>query len=217
MKDLTGGDTITCRPLYGDPIKFKPNFKIAFLCNHLPTLPPDDEGTWRRICLIDFRSRFVDHPDPNNRYEFQRDRYLEGKLYAWKEAFMFILLEHYKIYKKCGLVEPQSVLEATQQYQRNNDTYTDFIADCLPKDENSSAKLEDTYKVFKDWWRDNVGGKAPNRKDMKNCLEKKMGKYVISSKGGWHGYKLVVPSGPGGSGEEEKVVSTGQINEALAD
>ena len=147
MKDWTGGDRITCRPLYGEPFDFKPQFKMVFCCNHLPALPPDDEGTWRRISVIEFKSRFVDHPDPNNPYEFKKDLYLDEKLFSWKESFMYILLQYYKLYKQKGLAEPQAVKDATHEYQQTNDLYSDFISDCIVKDENGSAKLEDTYKT----------------------------------------------------------------------
>ena len=67
-------------------------------------------------------------------------------------------------YKQKGLAEPH----ANNLY---SDFITDFITDCIVKDENGSAKLEDTYKRFKDWWKDSQTGKAPNRKDMKISLE----------------------------------------------
>lgn len=219
MKEWTGGDRITCRPLYGEPFDFKPQFKMVFCCNNLPALPPDDEGTWRRINVIEFKSRFTDNPDPSNPYEFKKDPYLTEKLYTWKEAFMYILLEHYKDYKNHGLRTPQAVTDATREYQRTNDAYSDFINDCILKDEAESVKLEETYKHFKNWWKDNYSGKTPSRKEMKSCLEKKLGKYLTSSKGGWRGYKLVIRiSNPGDTTDnidDEKIISTGQIDENL--
>lgn len=218
MKDWTGGDRITCRPLYGEQFDFKPQFKMIFCCNHLPSLPPDDEGTWRRVSVIEFKSRFVDRPDPTNKYEFKKDTYLTEKLYQWKEAFMYILIEHYKLYKKHGLVEPQAVKDSTREYKQTNDIYQDFVNDCLAKDEQGSAKLEDTYKRFRDWWKESYSGKTPSRKDMKGCLEKKIGKYLPSAKGGWRGYRIILASETQSDGDEEtedKIISTGQINTSL--
>ena len=34
-----------------------------------------------------------------------------------EEAFMFIFLEHYKSYKKHGLIEPKTVIDDTRQYE----------------------------------------------------------------------------------------------------
>lgn len=209
MKEWTGNDRITCRPLYRDPFDFKPQFKMLFCCNHLPSLPPDDEGTWRRISVIEFRSRFVDNPDPNNSYEFKKDVHLANKLFVWKEAFMYVLLQHYKEYRKHGLTEPSAVKSSTQEYQKTNDAYIDFIEDCTEKTPDGSMKLEDVFAIFKDWWRANYGGKMPSRKEMKACLEKKLGKYLSSSKGGWKGYNLITPGQ--NKEKQEIVVASGQI------
>ncbi len=216
MKDWTGGDRITCRPLYRDPFDFKPQFKMVFCCNHLPSLPPDDQGTWRRVSVVEFKSRFVDNPDPKNSYEFKKNPYLTEDLFMWKEAFMYILLEHFKIYKKQGLIEPPAVKDATLEYQKMNDAYIEFIDDCLEKDPDSSAKLEETYKRFKDWWKENFGNRPPTRKDMKASLEKKIGKYLPSAKGGWKGYKVVY-EGEENDENKEIIINSGRINEELKD
>lgn len=219
IKEWTGGDKISCRPLYGEQFDFKPQFKMIFCCNHLPSLPPDDEGTWRRISVVEFKSRFVDNPDPSNPFEFKKDCHLTDKLYSWKEAFMYILLMHYKDYNKRGLVEPMSVKTATIEYQHMNDVYSDFITDCIEKEEKSSLSLEDTFKLFKDWWKDNYQGKAPSRKDMKGCIEKKLGKYV--QRVGWRGYRIIAhdsdnnPDGQTNDEESEPIIATGQISANL--
>ncbi len=212
MKEWTGGDKITCRAMYREPFDFKPQFKIAFCCNQKPPLPPGDEGTWRRISVLDFLSRFCEKtPDPNNKYEFARDPHLTDKLHQWAPAFMFILLEHFKIYLKKGLKEPASVLNATLSYQKENDVYVEFIDDCIRKDETATIKLEDMFNVFKDWWKTNIGGKSPPRKDMKPILEKKLGKYLPSAKGGWLGYKLIDK----GETADEIIIDSGVIGNQL--
>ena len=200
LKELTGGDRITCRALYKEPIEFRPQFQMIFCCNHLPSLPPDDEGTWRRISLVEFQSRFVSNPDPNNPKEFLRDKSLSEKMNCWREAFAFILLKHYGYYKRHGLNEPIEVQEATQEYRRDNDVFMEFADYCIREKEGSRLKIMETYARFKEWYHEMYGGKPPSQKQMKSSLTKKLGKY---SPGGWPNYTLIDPH----DSEQEEVLS----------
>ncbi len=192
MKELTGGDTIMARPLFKEPVEFRPQFKLVLCCNHLPKVPPDDVGTWRRIKVVEFISRFVKNPDPNKEYEFPRDNSLEDKIYDWRQAFIFILLQYYQKYDKAGgLCEPSEVTSATDEYQRMSDVYIEFVEDKLisVQDKNSILKLEDVYGEFKVWFKAGYERKVPPRKDFKSAMEKKLGaKYGIGSKAGWFGW-----------------------------
>ena len=58
MEQLTGGDKLKARGLHKDP-EFKPQIKVVMCCNVLKSLDNDD-GTWRRIRVIEFISSFVD-------------------------------------------------------------------------------------------------------------------------------------------------------------
>jgi hypothetical protein len=49
---------------------------------------------------------------------------------------------------------------------------------------------------------------------MKACLEKKIGKYLPSAKGGWRGYKLLYPEDLS-NGKNEIIVNSGEINKLL--
>ena len=64
MKELTGGDKLVGRHLHMPPIEFKPQHTIFFACNDPPEVQTTDEGTWRRIRVIPFISKFVDKDSP---------------------------------------------------------------------------------------------------------------------------------------------------------
>lgn len=192
MKELTGGDIIQARPLYKEPFKFKPQFKIVLCCNDLPKVPPDDEGSWRRIRVVKFISKFVSNPDPKKKYQFPIDPYLADKLDRWKEAFMYILLEHYKkTVSSDGSIkikEPDEVKEATKDYQRIADIYVDFLDENIRKGkETDFIKLEEFHFRFKSWYSQNYGGHADNQKTFRLHMERKLGPYTAR---GWGGIKL---------------------------
>jgi putative DNA primase/helicase len=54
LKSLTGGETITARRLYRDPIEFRPEFSLVLAANERPAIPADDSAAWRRIRLVPF-------------------------------------------------------------------------------------------------------------------------------------------------------------------
>jgi len=118
LKEWTGGDRISGLGSDGVAIDYKPQFKIVYQCHYWPRLPVDDEGVWRRVSLVEFESRFVENPDPQNPYEFKRDAGFGLKLDLWKQTFMFMLIEKYKIYRKHGLIEPTTVINATKEYRQ---------------------------------------------------------------------------------------------------
>ena len=189
MKELSGGDKIYARGLFKDPIQFKPQFKMILLCNELPKINADDNGTWRRIRVVKFISKFTDNPKLENEYPI--DPLLSEKIYKWKEAFMYILLQKYKKYKRVGLKEPDEVLEVTREYQRVSDLYNDFMTDSIVKDEKSHIGLNELYRVFKEWFRNNNNQsmRPPTRTYFKGKMEIKLGQKYEHNK--WTGYKIV--------------------------
>ena len=92
MKELTGNDKIIARGLFKDPIEFIPQFKLLLMCNDLPSIPSNDDGTWRRLEVVDFISRFIDDVNQVNpsKNVFKRDKTLRAKLQAWPQVFLAI-------------------------------------------------------------------------------------------------------------------------------
>ena len=126
MKEISGNDKIQVRGLYKEADSFKPQFQVIFICNQLPFLPPDDGGTWRRVRKITFDSSFVSNPRPDDPNEFKIDYDLDKKWPEWKVPFMSLLIHYHNKYKDQPIVEPSSVIDATD-YQRGNDEYADFV------------------------------------------------------------------------------------------
>lgn len=187
MKELTGGDTIIARALNKDPIEFKPQFKMVMTCNDLPRVSSNDRGTWRRISVVDFPSKFVDEPDPDEPYEFKIDDELDLKLKQWPEAFMFILIQYFKKYKKNGIKEPTEVKRNTEDYQFDSDMFISFFNERLVEVNNADSggiKLDDIYFMYQDWYKQANGqnAKCPSRKDLNDNMIKKYGKKKSNSK-----------------------------------
>ena len=54
IKQLTGGDVISARRLYREPVEFRPAFKLCIYGNHRPAIRGGDHGIWRRVLLMPF-------------------------------------------------------------------------------------------------------------------------------------------------------------------
>ena len=85
MKEITGGDPIQGRALFKDTVTFTPQFKLVVCTNTLFDIKSNDDGTWRRIRVCDFKSKFLakpyeddlNFPKEQYPYQYQLDKQLD--------------------------------------------------------------------------------------------------------------------------------------------
>jgi P4 family phage/plasmid primase-like protien len=193
MKELTGGDPITVRALYKNSITFYPQFHPVMVCNDMPKIDSDDDGTWRRIRVIPFLSKFCDNPDPSDQCQFPKDGRLTEKLHKWKEAFMYILLQHYRLVDTEGMHEPPIVIKASEEYRITNDTIAEFISECIIEEANSKISQHKMHEQFKKWFKKSHEGLSlPAKKSFIDKIKKKLNHIPISSRG-FVGINVILP------------------------
>jgi putative DNA primase/helicase len=142
VKQMTGGDTITARFLYGEHFEFSPQFKLWLGTNHKPTIRGQDEGIWRRIRLIPFTVGIPNH---------KQDQTLSDKLRLEASGILNWALEGLAQWRANGLQEPVVVKGATKEYQEDQDVMAHFLdAQCLQETGLQSSARE-LYKAYKDW------------------------------------------------------------------
>lgn len=192
MKEMTGGDKLYARALYREGMEFKPQFKMILTCNHLPHVPSDDGGTWRRIRVVRFESKFCENPDPTKPTEFAIDTALSQKFDDWAETFMSLLIEYFKKTVTEKIVEPEEVLECTREYQRRNDIVADFLDSMVVRDESGFLQLGEAFNDFKSWLKDEgCTDRSMRKSDFQSYIDKVYGKASMVNKlRGWKGYKL---------------------------
>ena len=148
MKQFSGEDIIEARQLYGEQEKFRIMGKICMMCNNLPPVSSMDQGTWRRIRVIPFESKFLpeDHPElllkkPNI---FPRDPLLDEKLRAWREPCLSLLVHMYETeYIPFGLnPTPEIVTRASNKYKESFDTYARFKAERIREPTTPEEQME---------------------------------------------------------------------------
>lgn len=132
VKQMTGGDYLKGRPLYGKWIEFKIIGKLFLATNSLPQINNSDHGIWRRINTIPFNRTF--RPD-------EQDRDLAQKLQAEMPGILNWAIEGCLAWQKERLNPPKSVLDEVAEYKDAMDTVAQFVNDeCdLAQDAKSSA------------------------------------------------------------------------------
>jgi P4 family phage/plasmid primase-like protien len=170
MKEYTGGDKIYSRGLFSKPTPFKPQFKLVMLCNKMPTIKGWDYGTWRRIRVVKFLSSFVDKPVSEN--EYLKDRKLTTKFKYWKQAFMWMLIKRLEAYTEFGLVDPESVMNASKEYKKKSDAYCSFLDEnFVTSNESDKVSCQEMYEMFKVWWRTVLNSTPPTKNDLMDYLQ----------------------------------------------
>ena len=141
----------------------------------MPEIPSNDGGTWRRIRVVDFPSKFVDEPNGPN--EYKKDTEIPEKLKLWAPYFISLLVEMYSKFLKEGLKEPESVIKYTKEYQRRSDVYLDYIEENLIVTENTEDVMtfSSLYNHFKQWHVEYYNEK-PSKVLFKEYMERKYGK-----------------------------------------
>ena len=99
IKRLTGNEPVTARLMYHSPFSFKPVCKVHLSTNHLPYIPDNSHGAWRRIRVIPWT---VTIP------ESERDPKLMTRLESELPGVLRWLVEGAAKYLKSGLCEARS-------------------------------------------------------------------------------------------------------------
>ncbi|MCW2218314.1 putative DNA primase/helicase [Bradyrhizobium japonicum] len=162
IKQMTGGDKISARFMRQDFFEFVPQFKLMLIGNHQPTLRNVDEAARRRFNIVPFIHK---PPAP--------DRDLEAKLRAEWPAILRWMIEGCLMWQRVGLVRPQIVLDATEEYFSEQDSVSQWIDD---RCETGKGTLWDTStNLFKSWtaWANANGEKPGTTKWFAQVLKRK--------------------------------------------
>mgnify|MGYP001216901685 FL=1 len=187
MKELTGNDKIQARALFKEPFFFTPQFKLVCMCNDLPNIPSNDDGTWRRLEVVDFVSKFVDSENDVN-HELNRyikDKTIKNKIPMWVIPFFAMLLPMWRDYDENGIEIPEEIKAKTNEYRGDNDIIGQWIEQqCETKGHDISAdgitKVAPTdfktlYDSFSEFCENVLGRQSNNIPDMsvvKTALKK---------------------------------------------
>lgn len=137
IKSITGGDPITARFMRQDNFTFIPQFKLAIVGNHAPSLRNVDDAMRRRFNIIPFTTK-PDKPDRQLAVKLQGEW---GQILAWAIRGCRDWLEH-------GLARPEAVLAATKDYFADQDLAGQWFEE---RCELVPGRFETCAKFYADW------------------------------------------------------------------
>jgi P4 family phage/plasmid primase-like protien len=195
MKQFSGEDMVEARGLYKDQEKFKVSGKLNMMCNSKPIIRTMDRGTWRRIRVIPFESKFVSEDDPEyiskKKNVFLRDNELDNKLVQWREPFLSLLVHIYTTqYLKTGLEPtPSIVKKASEEYKESNDSYAKFENERIRKDEGTKITFRDIERAYKKWVE--FSGGSARRLNSQELLKRVNDEYGVPNDGKFYYDRIV--------------------------
>jgi putative DNA primase/helicase len=184
VKQLTGGDRVTARFLYGEFFEFAPVLKLFLAANHQPVIRGQDFGMWRRIRLIPFTIAIP--PE-------EQDRALPDKLREELPGILAWAVQGCRAWQRDGLGEPAEVREATAEYKTEMDVLGDFLAVHAQIDPAASVGANELYVRYLRWAE--RSGEKPMTKAMLGHRLTERGfrpcKVGKASTRGWGGLRLI--------------------------
>lgn len=183
VKQLTGGDKILARFLYGSEFEYKPKFKIWMATNHLPIIRGTDDGIWRRIKIIPFNIQI-----PKEKV----DKKLEYKLKAEYTGILNWIVQGAIMWQQEGLEDPEAVTKVIETYRAEMDPLDAFLEECCTTGQNYSIKAREMYDAYHEWAKESEEYKMSMTKFGREMSKKLL---RVKKMDGWYyvGLKLKEP------------------------
>ena len=163
VKQITGGDTIAARFLYGEFFEFKPELKLWLAANHRPRIKGTDNAIWRRVRLIPFNVTIA---------EDERDPHLVEKLESELPGILAWAVRGCADWQENGLAAPPEVADATADYRAEEDQVGRFVDDCCVMNPQATVLASALFAAYRKWC-EGVGEKESSQKAFGQRLEEK--------------------------------------------
>lgn len=151
LKALTGGEAISARGMRENFTEFQASHKLALQTNNKPTIADSSPAVWLRMCLVEWGVTIA--PE-------RQDPALKEKLLEEAPGILRWIVEGCLAWQREGLRPPRAVQESTEEYRRESDPVSEFLAarcttDPLPGKDIARVMFKAFYESFKSWCEDN--------------------------------------------------------------
>ena len=135
IKNIGSQESLEYRMLYSNKVlELNPQLKLNIYCNNKLKFNGEDGGVARRMCVIEYISRFDKVPNEENNV-YLIDVNLADKVKSWRQDYMKLLLSlHKNVYKHNP---PTSVINASKCYVDGNNDVLKFVEEFYEKTNNN--------------------------------------------------------------------------------
>lgn len=172
VKRLTGGSTVSARFMRQDYFEFEPQFKLLMAGNDKPSLRFVDDAIRRRFHLIPFAHKVPD---------VKKDKNLGDKLRAEAPAILGWMIQGCLKWQEHGLMTPDVVAEATDEYLSGEDNMGLWFNECCTKDLEAFESSTDLFQSWLSWAKANEEH-AGSRKNFSQQLSARAAIYGLMKK-----------------------------------
>jgi P4 family phage/plasmid primase-like protien len=142
VKQLTGGDKVSARPLYAKSIEFDPLFKIWMTGNSKPRAAAEDDALWQRFHLMPFLRQFLGK---------RQDKNLEATLMAELPGILNWCIKWCLMWQEKGLKLPRASQEALSQYRDAMDTVSHWLENCCEESAKGKIPVTLAFGLYSEW------------------------------------------------------------------
>jgi P4 family phage/plasmid primase-like protien len=186
MKQISSGEKMYARDLFKSGVEFEVQAKFHLACNDKPEIHSTDGGTWRRLVVINYTSKFVDKP--TEAYHFPIDEAIQHAVNSvqWATPFLAYLVYLLKEQRGQKINPPGKVLEYTDEYRNDTDGIAKFLSEKTEPFEGEPLVKAQLQSVFKQWKIQNEQ-LSLSLPDLTKRLIERYGKMPT---GGWTNFRL---------------------------
>lgn len=145
LKRIASTDKLVIEEKYRQPEEIKPSHTLVLFTNHLPRVNSTDNGTWRRLSVVPFNA--VIPPDKGiQNYANTLVKEAGGAILTWAiEGAVKFTRNDFK------LTPPDSVIQATREYQHNENWLYNFLEECCIIDSSGRVGASELYQEYQAW------------------------------------------------------------------
>jgi P4 family phage/plasmid primase-like protien len=146
LDTIISGEPLQVERKYRDPYTVIPHAKVCWAMNELPRVANATSGIFRRVKVVTFPELPEDQRDPKIKKAIEQEG---AGILNWA-------LEGLRRLKERGHFEiPQSVQEATAEFEESNDVPAAFLeAECI-REEDSRVTGQSLYDAYDHWCKTN--------------------------------------------------------------